>query len=105
MGLSIYLKCEHCRTEREFFGTTHNLAPMWRIAGVMDALYESDGHRAGEFLPVLRAGLAHMEAHPDVYTPLNPANGWGNYEGALEFLREWIAECEPRPEATIVSLP
>lgn len=80
---------------------THNVIPMWRLAGVVDALYESHGTLAGEHLDVLQAGVLRMKTDPAAYRGLNPANGWGNYEGALRFLEEWLAACEAHPKATI----
>lgn len=80
---------------------THNLSPMWRQAGIRDALYESEGQTAGSILPTLRLGLAKMVASPAEYKALNPKNGWGSYEGALDFLRTVIAACEANPDAII----
>ena len=39
-------------------------------------------------IPTLKFMIADMRAYPDIYKPLNPKNGWGNYEGAIEFLEE-----------------
>lgn len=39
-------------------------------------------------LPVLQSMILDMKAHPEIYKPLNPENGWGNYEGAVEFFEE-----------------
>lgn len=80
---------------------THNVVPMWRKAGVYDALYKSDGDEAGKHLSVLRSGLASMQDAREEYEKLNPANGWGSYGSALDFLGKWIAICARRPKATI----
>ena len=83
------------------FNITHNVARMWDKAGVYNALYKSQGVVAGETIPALRAGLAHMEDHADEYTVFNPENGWGSYDGALRFLRSWLQHCVENPKATI----
>lgn len=46
---------------------------------------------ASEAAGVLAAAVERMAANPDDYTPMNPENGWGDYEGALDFLR-WMAD-------------
>ena len=79
---------------------TSNLNPMWRQAGVYDALH-LDGKIAQEILPVLRQGLADMQAKPEVYKALNPENGWGDYEGAIDFLQNLIAACQKFPKACV----
>jgi hypothetical protein len=107
MSLDFYLAQEACPTcgcaEHEVFwrNITHNVHAMWRLAGVSAALYESAGRKAAEIIPELEAGIADMEARPEVYTPLNPANGWGNYAGALNFLRSVRDACLQSPKATI----
>lgn len=80
---------------------THNLTPMWGKAGVYEALYESEGTRAQQWLDVLRAGVADMEQKPAEYEALNALNGWGLYENALPWLRDWLAACEAHPLAII----
>jgi hypothetical protein len=80
---------------------THNVSPMWREAGVYEALYESHGRRAGDFLPALRAGVGIMRSNPSRFTRLNPSNGWGSYDTALPWLEAWLRACEEHPKATI----
>lgn len=111
MSLSIYLetpmKCPHCGGElhggQELFSKnyTHNVAPMWQKAGVYDALYMSDGCHAGEFIEILRAGVAHMEANFAEYEKLNPPNKWGSAITALPWLKEVLAAFEQNPGAII----
>lgn len=80
---------------------THNLTPMWRLAGCYDALYESHGKPAGEVLPALHNALTDMRTRPETYRPLNPSNGWGDYAGALRFLENVVAACREHPKAVI----
>lgn len=89
--------------ETEVFDTnmTHNVTPMWRKAGVYDALYNSERHLAGEFIDVLIAGVADMEANADEYRALNAQNEWGTYGQALPWLREVLAAFERYPDGKI----
>jgi len=79
----------------------HNLGPMWRAAGVYDALYNSDGQTAGEVLAVLQRGLSDMRRHPSKYQTLTPSNGWGEYDTALQFLEGVVTACDTNPDAEI----
>lgn len=80
---------------------THNLGKMWREAGVYDALYNSDGDYAIQHIATLEGGLADMLLEPEKYKKLNPLNGWGDYEGAIEFLKEVLNRCREYPKAII----
>jgi hypothetical protein len=80
---------------------THNLGRMWARAGVYDALYNSDGKQAGEIAGVLLAGLEEMQTKPDDYKPLSPPNGWGTYDGALDFLGRLARACQAYPKAIV----
>lgn len=80
---------------------THNVTDMWRLAGVYDALYNSEGKLAGEILNELKAGLHIMVTSPDEFKKLNPDNGWGSYESAVPWLRKVIEACEENPDTVI----
>ena len=80
---------------------THNVTPMWRKAGVYDALYNSDGLHAIEISDKLSKGIQDMESKPDEYKLLNPENEWGNYDGALKFLIEFYEACQEHPKSII----
>lgn len=100
MSLDIYL--EATRVVYVYGANyTHNVAPMWRLAGCYDALYMSDGERAHNRTAELRAAVAAMEADPAKYQALDAPNGWGTYETALEFLKATLAAFEANPDATI----
>jgi hypothetical protein len=51
------------------------------------------GHRdlmhapCSEVAGVAASALRRLEADPEHYRQWNPENGWGNYEGALDFVR------------------
>lgn len=108
MSLDIYLEVSIDTGGKEPFVAeihhqeiTHNVSPMWREAGVYEAIYKSDGRAAGEFLPAIRAGVGIMRSNPSRFSRLNPPNGWGDSEGALRFLEGWLRACEGHPKATI----
>lgn len=100
MSLDFYLE-ETKPTEIYWKNVTHNLCPMWRKADIFDDLYESDGKKASEILDNLKVGLEKMLGDVMGYTKLNPENGWGDYNGAIDFLTETIKACEESPQAII----
>lgn len=111
MSLDIYLvtptRCPHCGgtvgEEAEVYSAniTHNLHPMWREAGVDDALYQSEGETAASILPMLRAGVEMMEYDPQRFKRHDSPNGWGLYVNALPWLKRLAEACEEHPTAII----
>lgn len=110
MGLDIWLasdtRCNHCGRgceDEELYSDnyTHNVVPMWKLAGVYNSLYRSDGKRAEDILPQLEAGLVAWTNDPKVYEALNPPNGWGDATGARKFLEGLISACHRHPKAFV----
>ena len=111
----------HCPGTRiEVGDLTWNLAPMlakalelpgadlgggehcfpWVNGGDPAARY---GILAFDMAPALEAAgpiaqaIARMKAAPDEFRAMNPKNGWGTYEGALEFMEKFYMACCDRP--------
>lgn len=83
---------------------THNLRRMAEAAGLSDAVWypeESGIETASQLIPVLREGLRKLNADPAHFRAFNPANGWGNYEGLVSFISEYLKACEQYPNATV----
>ena len=99
LDICITKSCEHCGAQEELFdgNITGNVSPMWRKAGVYDALYNSEGKEPREILEELHHGIADMILHKKEYEKLNPENGWGDYKSALEFLKEFYEACKKNP--------
>jgi hypothetical protein len=108
-GQSDYFMCDifdnggkHYETLCYVSDYTYNVAPM--IAKAMGGLTVSGLH----LMPVKAASilLSHaineMLNNEDDYTALNPPNGWGNYEGCLDFLLEIRTECDNADESSLV---
>jgi len=81
---------------------TSNVIGMWHDALDMSlADLIQSFPLASDLGPKIRAGINRMEDDPQHYAAMNPANGWGNSEGALAYLR-WIAEqCDEWPTAVV----
>lgn len=98
---------EHARTTRETFysaNITHNLADMAKAAGVYQYLWRPEEvgvERAAQLIGPLAERLDDLRAHPDQYRALNPSNGWGDYEGLVRFVKEYLAACREHPTAHV----
>lgn len=83
---------------------THNLGKMADEAGIYEALWrpeELGAQRARDIIAALRGGLAALRADPERFRAFNPSNGWGDYEGLVHFVAQYLAACEQHPEAII----
>jgi hypothetical protein len=84
----------------EIGGYTSNVAPMWTDA-LGRRLADLKEKNASEALAALQRAVAAMEADTGKYEAMNPPNGWGDYEGALDYLRRLMDACAAHPKATI----
>jgi hypothetical protein len=80
---------------------THNVASMWQRAGCFEVLYKSAGKAAADILPALERAEGEMRREPGAYRALDPSNGWGSYDSALEWLGKLIAACHRHPKAVV----
>jgi hypothetical protein len=79
---------------------TSNVVRMWATA-IGRPLADLHGCTAGDCITELRSALAAMRASPDVYEAMNPENGWGDSEGARQYLSDLHDACCIHPTATI----
>lgn len=109
MSLSVYMEAVRPTIVFER-NITHNLSRMAREAGIFEAIWcpdEMAGVGFGEPVPVslivekLEAGLKDLKARPSHYREFNPENGWGNYDGFVEFVEEYLAGCKANPDAVV----
>lgn len=79
---------------------TYNLGKMLRAAGFPEwrALIDAPASETGG---MLRKVADTLRSDPVRFREFNPENGWGTYEGAIEFLDEFAADCAAHPKATI----
>lgn len=108
MGLDIWLKiqvdtggAESYTCELYSAGITHNVNSMWREAGVYDVLYNGEGKTAGEAIEILERGLEDMKSDPAKYKAMNPSNGSGDYDGAVDWLDKFLRACKQHPKSRI----
>lgn len=83
---------------------THNLVPMAQEAGVYDVLWHPNligVTYAKDAIPILQRGLSYLREAPERFKALNPSNGWGSYEGLVEFVQKALLACEEHPDAIV----
>lgn len=95
------------RETREVYSAniTHNLNDMADEAGIYRHLWRPDElgiTKASELILPLREGLALLRADPERFKKHNPKNGWGNYEGLVEFVAGYLSACEEYPDAKVL---
>ena len=93
---------------------THNLTTMADKADLYEALwrpyklfnvtddeeYDIEIH-AEDIAPKLKAGIDNLLSEPEVYRTYNPDNGWGSYEGLLNFTQKYHEACIKYPKALV----
>lgn len=82
-----------------FEGHTYNLTPMWRLAGVFEVSRDLDGEVASTAGIRAATGLLRAVTSPDQFRELNPANGWGDFEGFVAMLTRFAIACADNPTA------
>lgn len=107
------VECPHCKgtgkkDESPGGGQfTWNILPMyykamaskWTEGKNFSAMF--DMRRAGDLIEIFKTGVSEMEKDPQTYRSMNPVNGWGNYDIALENLKAMLIFCEEHPNATM----
>lgn len=83
---------------------THNCGKMADAAGIYYHLWRPEEigiHKASQLIGPLTEGIKRMEANPDAFIALNPANGWGSYDTFLPWVRRYLEACREYPDATV----
>lgn len=83
---------------------THNLNRMATEAGIYAILWRPDElgiTKAKQLINPLKKGLSLMKSKPDHFKKFNPENSWGNYEGLVRFVEDYLAACQENPEAKV----
>lgn len=89
--------------ETQVFDTnyTYNVSGMFRKALGGDGINDFHGLKCGECIMKLQDGIKHMEENPKEYEMLQPANKWGNFEGALKVLQNLLNSCIENIDGTV----
>jgi hypothetical protein len=83
---------------------THNLNSMAEEAGIYKELWRPEEigiAEAKDLIEPLRNGLHRLKLDPERFKKFNPKNGWGNYEGLVKFVENYLNACYEFPDAKI----
>lgn len=80
---------------------TYNVAPMFQAAFGGRGLFGIDGLTAKAATHRIGPAIDRMLSDPGRFRELNPANGWGDYGGALAFLQKLYRDCREHSEAIV----
>ena len=83
---------------------THNLNTMADKAGIYKHLWRPEEiaiDTAEQLVDPLKIGLARLKSDPEEFKKLNPPNGWGDYDGLVAFVEDYLAACEKHPKAKV----
>jgi hypothetical protein len=83
---------------------THNLGNMAEAAGIYKELWRPDElelKQASELILPLSQGLSLLVGEPKRFKKFNPENGWGTYEGLVNFVINYLYACTKYPQAQI----
>lgn len=83
---------------------THNLTEMASEAGLYNVLWQPEveyAEYALQIIPNLEIGLTLLKSDPDRFRAFNPKNGWGTYEGLVNFVETYLTACKEYPQAKI----
>ena len=103
MSLDVYLNAIR-PVEVYWANITHNLNTMAKEAGLYEVLWRPDEiglTKASELIETMEKGLALLRADPERFKAFNPSNGWGSYEGLVEFVEKYLDACKANPDAEI----
>jgi len=103
MSLDVYLTVVRETTVFEY-NITHNLNKMAEEAGIYYALWRPDEigiTTAEQLIPLLEGGLASLRKDPEHFKKLNPENGWGTYDGLVQFAERYLDACKANPDAKV----
>jgi hypothetical protein len=116
MSLDVYLEagpegdvpCEKCGAvgEDRLFSRniTHNLGQMASAAGLYTLMWRPEEvgiTKAEQLIKPLSEGLACLVAEPEKFQKFNPENGWGHYDGLVEFVKAYLGACQRYPHAKV----
>ena len=83
---------------------THNLTKMAAEAGIYEIVWypeEAGIKKAGKLIEPLEAAIEVMKEDPERFKAFNHENGWGTYDGFVQWLERYLEACKENPKARI----
>jgi hypothetical protein len=106
MSLDVYIEVVKPTTVFDA-NITHNLGTM--ASEVSEDFYKALWHpedlgieTTEQLYNYLFDGLIELKRLPEHYKKFNPTNGWGTYEGLVEFIESYLDACKDNPNGKII---
>lgn len=102
MSLDVYLEIENQSVYEA--NITHNVNRIAEAAGCYRELWRPDEigvETASQLIEPLKAGLITLVSDPVRLEAHNPENGWGSYDGLVQFVTAYLKACIQHPDATV----
>lgn len=83
---------------------THNLGKMAKEAGIYTELWSPEElgiTKAHQLIDPLTNGLLRLLESPEHFEKINPVNGWGDYNGLVNFVTQYLIACRKYPNAYV----
>lgn len=83
---------------------THNLNKMAAEAGIYKCLWQPEEigiTKAEQLIEPLSLGRGQLLENPEHFAQFNPENGWGSYNGLVQFVERYLIACKQFPDATV----
>jgi hypothetical protein len=79
------------------------LLPEWDDSAGIDEYEFEQGHTvlAKDIMGYIAIGYSKLISDPEHYKTFNPSNGWGSYEGLVEFTYTYLKACVDNPLAIV----
>ena len=103
MSLDVYLTRVQPTTVFDY-NITHNLNKMADAAGIYKHLWRPDEigiTKAEQLIQPLTDGLKRLRENPEYYKTFNPENGWGDYDGLVQFVGTYLLACIEYSDAEV----
>ena len=111
MSLNVYLSIdvdtggsEPYTAELFDWNITHNLNTMAENSGLHKCLWRPDENNmtsAKDLINPMEKGLKELVCNQKRYEQYNPINGWGDYNGLVNFVRHYLTACKAHPYADV----
>jgi hypothetical protein len=97
---------EPLRVDIDSFNVTHNLGSMARACGLYEPLWRPEEfypepNIARDLIDPVRSGQTNLLSDPDHYRTFSPENGWGDYDGLVDFATTVLNVLERYPLANV----
>lgn len=107
MSLDLYLGTGPCETCGRAYETlvnetyTYNVSPMWyKIYPDDESMVYIDGMKGAKAYNKLAHAKKVLEQNKEEFESMNPLNGYGSYEGFVEFLDKLMKHTLANPKLT-----